>query len=76
MKVTTVAVSMEIEWELGKWILELNDTDRRPKREKTRMIPRFLAQITGWVLITITKGKMRGAMKEMIIIKLFQTYCD
>ena len=40
------------------------------------MIPRFLAQITGWVLITITKGKMRGAMKEMIIIKLFQTYCD
>ena len=43
---------------------------------KLRMIPRFLAQITGWVLITITKGKMRGAMKEMIIIKLFQTYCD
>ena len=40
------------------------------------MIPRFLAQITGWVLVTINKGKMRGAVEEMIFIKLFQTYCD
>ena len=42
---------------LGKLILELNDTDRRPKREKTGMIPRFPAQITGWVLVTILREK-------------------
>lgn len=34
----------------NEWLI-----DRKPKREETKKMHRFLARVTGWVLVTVIK---------------------